>query len=136
MTDLFKAYETNIDAEKNGVAIHPDFAPDITFMVARAGGANETFLKEGEKRFRPHRRAIEQGKLDTKEGTKLTMELFVDTQLKGWSGILDNGKDYPFNRDNAIALFTKLPDLHVELQRKAQAMQTFQREDVDADAKN
>jgi hypothetical protein len=136
MTDLFKAYETNADAEKTGVPIHPDFAPEITFMVARAGGANESFAKEGEKRFRPYRRAIEQGGLDNKIATKLAMELFIDTQLKGWEGISEDGVEYPYTRDNAVKLFTRLPELHIELQRKAQSMATFQRRDLDDDAKN
>lgn len=152
MQDIFEAYATDESLERQGVEISADLLPDAKFIVARAGGANEAFGKEGEKRFRPHRRAIEQGKLDTKEGTRIATELFIDTQLKGWSGInvrkrddagnamSENGEPVfealPFTRENAIKLFKQLPDLNLELQRKAQAMATFQRNDMAADAKN
>lgn len=160
MQDIFDVYGTDKAAETQGARIKADLLPDAVFIVARAGGANEVYAKEGEKRFRPHRRAIEQGKLDSATGTKLAMELFIDTQLKGWEGINVRQRDeagkpvfeeafedgaivktakfvpLEFTRENAIKLFSQLPDLHLELQRKAQAIATFQREDTDADAKN
>lgn len=162
MQDIFEAYATDQSLERQGVEISADLIPHAKFLVARAGGANEAFGKEGEKRFRPHRRAIEQGKLDAKEGTRLAMELFIDTQLKGWTGVNVRKRDesgkgvsetvvdpitnipevrpvfvpLEYTRENAIKLFTTLPDLHLELQRKAQKIETFQRADTEDDAKN
>lgn len=137
---IFEAYETDSVAEMTGVEISPDLFPDAVFIVARAGGANEQYAKEGEKRFRPHRKAIENGKLDSATASEIAMNLFIDTQLKGWRGIQHkvDGKlvDLEFNRENAVKLLKQLPELHIELQKKAQLMQTFQRAETEADSKN
>lgn len=139
---IFDAYETDATAEKSGVEIKADLFPDAVFIVSRAGGANEEYAKEAEKRYRPHRRAIQNNKLDTELATKLAMELFVDVQLKGWRGVQHRDPttkqivDLPFTRENAIRVLTQLPELHIELQQKAQKMQTFQREQEEEDSKN
>lgn len=163
MQDIFETYGTDRDAEVKGARVKADLLPEAVFFVARAGGANEEFAKEGEKRFRPHRREIESGKLPQEKASRLLIELFIDTQLKGWEGVNVRKRNedgspafeekfndqtgeiekvpvfepLEFTRENALKVFTRLPDLHLELQRKAQAITTFQNRDItDADAKN
>ncbi len=159
--DIFEAYETDRTAERQGVKVRAELLPDAVFIIARAGGANDHFAKEGEKRFRPYRQAIEKGKMESAEAIKLATELFVDTQLKGWEGINVKKRDaegkvvmedvpqddgslkqepvfepLPFTRENALKLFKQLPELSNELQRKAQQMATFQKANIENDAKN
>lgn len=152
--DIFDAYETDTKAEAEGVEVRADLFPDAVFRVARASTSNQPFIKEAERRLKPHKAQIARGSMDAAESIVLNRELFIDTLLKGWTGINVKKRDpatgkvvlddafepvfepLPFTRENAVKLFTQLPDLSLELQRKANDMATFQREAQDADAKN
>lgn len=152
--DIFDAYQTDTRAEAEGVEVRAELLDEAVFIVARATVSNQPFMKEAERRLKPHKAQIARGSMDAAESLVLNRELFIDTLLKGWRGINVKKRDpatgevvlddkfepvfepLPFTRDNAVKLFTQLPDLSLELQRKANDMATFQREATDADAKN
>lgn len=134
---LTAAYGTDAGLERLGVWIALTRAPKVRFLVARAGGANQKFKKEGAVRFRPFRKQIETGTMNEGESVELAIELFVDTVLKGWENVkLIKGEQLSFTRENAIKVMTLLPDVFQELSTKASELSTFQPEEISTDSGN
>jgi hypothetical protein len=64
-------------------------------------------------------------------------DVYVETVVLGWEGMLDAaGNPLPFNKENALKLFTDLPDLFQDVMEQAGKLALF-REDIREDeAKN
>ena len=83
------------------------------------------------------RRKIETDTLDVDVLSKIMMDVFVQTSLLDWKNVNgSDGKAIDFNRENALELMRRLPDLFDDLHTQAQALSTFQKEAVDKDSKN
>lgn len=137
---LYKDFATNKQAEVKGVLVEFSANDDNTipgFIVSRMSRANKKYTKALEKATRPHRRAIELETMNNDLADKIFMEVFVDTVLLGWQNVQDkDGKPLVFNRQNAIMLFTDLPELYDDLQDKAKKAAMFRDEAIEGEAKN
>lgn len=137
---LYKAFETNEELENKGieltVAENSDGTP-IKFFVARAGKSNKKYQKALEITFKPYRRQIQLGTMSEEAATALMTEVFATTILKGWENVRDKeDKPLAFNKENAVALLTKLPDLYETLSSAAGDAANFRDETLAEDAKN
>lgn len=137
---LYKQFKTEEKFEQDGIFVEYGTGANgkpITFRVARAGGSNQKYLKLLETRTKPYRRQIQNDTLDNKLAERIFLEVFVDSVLIGWENVEDAaGAPLPFNRDNAIKLFTDLPELYNDLREQAAKSASFRAETKEADAKN
>jgi hypothetical protein len=137
---LYKQYKSDKNVEQQGVRI--EFGPNskgaiMAMQVARAGGSNEKYLKAGERILKPHRRQIQTETMNRKLFEAKMMEVFVDGCLLGWENIEgEDGNELEFTRENAIKLFTDLPDLYSEVLSNSNNAALFRAEINQADAGN
>jgi hypothetical protein len=135
MASTYGAYKTDENRERTGVKL--DLGEAGKFQIARAGGGNSNFEKRLQAVTKPYRRAIQTGNIDKKIADRLLAETYADTVLLGWEGVSgEDGKELPFNRDNAIKLFTDLPDLFKEIRETAEDATLYRAELNGVDAKN
>lgn len=137
---LFKQYKTDTDLEKRGIyldfGLNSKGAP-IRFLIARAGGSNDAFNKAMEAKVKPIKRQIQNETVELAQIEKLTREVYCRTVVLGWEGVEDeNDQPISFNYENAVALFTALPDLFRDIQEQAQKGVSFRAELLETDAKN
>jgi hypothetical protein len=142
MSGLHKTFKTNSEKEVEGVKIEFSDAPNDdgsipTFIISRMGKSNKVYSKALEQATRPYRRQIELQVLKNEIAESLFIGVFVNTILKGWLNVYDEeGQLIPFNRDNAIALLTELPDVYSRLQEEAQLSANFRDSVLETEAKN
>lgn len=126
---IFNQFGIDKDKEENGLPI--EYAPNKdgtipAFRIKRMGPSNQKYQKAMEDRWKPYRRQIEQKTLDIATINRISREIFVDTVLIGWENIQNrNGEVIPFNRQEAIKLFTELPELENDLTTKASDFALF-----------
>jgi len=124
MSALYEAYETNKDAERNGVWIEE--VGGARFQVSRMGGANSRYQKALAAAMKPYMREIQLGMVDNDMLEPVMRKVFIDTILIGWEGVknrLDETVD--FTKANAEVLFTDLPDLYARLRDSASNYTNF-----------
>ena len=135
MTTIFDLYGTDKELEKNGVWI--EYPGGEMFKVARIGTNESAYGKLLRQKTKHLRRKIETDTLDVDVLSKIMMDVFVQTSLLDWKNVNgSDGKAIDFNRENALELMRRLPDLFDDLHTQAQALSTFQKEAVDKDSKN
>lgn len=138
---LYNSYETDEQAEKDGVHLEvgtTDSGKVITVRIRRAGGANTRFAKVFEQKSKPYRRLMEiPGALDPKISERVMREVYVESVVTGWENVEDrDGKSLEFTKENALKLFTELPDLFREIVKSSQDIAVFRKEAREAEAKN
>lgn len=127
--DLYEAFATDQNAETNGVVL--DYGLNskgnpIQIRVARAGGANQNFAKTLERKLRPYKRMIANETLDPSIAERLLVETFAETVVLSWEGVLDQQRnELPFTKDNAVRVFTDLPELFADVQKQSQKAALF-----------
>ena len=135
MTSIYDLYGTDKELEKNGVWI--EYPGGEMFKVARIGTNESAYGKLLRQKTKHLRRKIETDTMDFDVLSKIMMDVFVQTSLLDWKNVNgSDGKAIDFNRDNALELMRRLPDLFDDLHTQAQALSTFQKEAVDKDSKN
>ena len=138
--NLYKQFETNASLEKTGVTIEygsNSTGKVISFRVARAGGQNTAYLTYLEAKLKPHRRMLQMDTMDPKLFENIVMDAFATTVVLGWEGVEDrNGNPLPYTPNNAMVLFTDLPDLYKDLQEQSTKVALFRNDVLEADIKN
>ena len=141
LDDLFI---TDPKMEKDGIVIDYDLSQ---FRIARAGGANKSFIKAVEARTRPYRRAIKNDMFPLDRLEDLMIEVFVDTILLGWGSkefgagkIGIRGPDrvivpLEYSKVNALSYFRDRRDLFKDLFDQAESAGNFRLEEVEEEAK-
>lgn len=140
---LYKTYETDESIEKDGQAFQmgeDSQGRPIDFICRRAGGANGRFQKSFEEKSRPVRHILNSktpGAVSAKTQERVMREVFVDSVLVGWRNVEGrDGQPMEFNRENALKLFTDLPDLFRELLSMTQEGAAFRRIQREEEAGN
>lgn len=135
MTGIYELYATDQDLEKTGFWF--DITDQAKILLARAGGANVKFAKAIEVKTRPHRRQIEEDKMDLDLANKLMIEAFAESIVLDWTGITTaEGEDVPFTKENVVKLFLDLPDLFADVRDAAAKQSNFRASDIADDIKN
>ena len=142
--DMYQLFQTDETLEKDGVYI--DYG---TFRVklARSGGANKRYGRILEAKAKPYRRAIQTKTMDNELAEKMMMDAFVETCIIAWeikiddnewkSGVLSEDKTLqPFNKQNVLKVFDKLPDLFIDLSEQATTLSNYRIGELEEDAKN
>lgn len=139
-SSLYAQFTTDAKIEKEGVILQYGTNSKnlpIGIRVARAGGANQAFNKRMEIKSKPYRRQIQTETIERKTLEKLVLEVFCETVVLDWENVEDaDGNEMPFNYDNAVKLFTDLPDLFADVQEQASKSALFRAEIREAAAGN
>lgn len=137
---LFKQFKTNEQKEVDGVEVHYEANEDgsvPTFIIARAGGANQHYGKVLNTEFAPYRRLMDQNRMTDAQSNEVGLRAFIKGALKGWSNVQDeNGKDIPYSYENAVTVLTALPNLRRDLEARSMSLATFQDAELEIEAKN
>jgi hypothetical protein len=135
MAGTYAAYKTDEKREREGVLL--DMGDAGKFRIARAGGANSNFQRRLMALSKPYRRAIQTGNIDPKIADRVLVEAYVETVLLGWESVTGpDGKPLEYSKENAVKLFTDLPDLFKDIRETAEDMTLFKLELDEADAGN
>lgn len=137
-----------VDENKESKGVEFPFPPNEdgtvpVFIVSRMAQSNVKYAKALEEAVKPYKHLQRTGELKGKLATKVVMEAFVKGCLEGWRHVKfgdivggHNNEDAPFTHDNAIKLFTRLPDLFADLQEFASQLVNFREAEIEEDAKN
>lgn len=148
MSSLYKQFETNKDVENDGIVLEYGMSTrgPISIRISRAGGANTRFAKLMEAKVKPYRRQVQNETMDKALAEKIAKEVYAETVVIGWENVempvIVNGEAtkelefVPYTVENAIRLFTDLPDLYADIVEQAQRSALFRADIMEADSKN
>lgn len=129
---LYAQFTTDKDLEKKGIVLEYGLNSKglpIGIRVARAGGSNAAYAKRMEAKAKPFRRQIQTETIDKKQLEKLVLEVFCETVILGWENVEDQaGNELTYSVENAVKLFTDLPDLFADVQEQAGKAALFRTE--------
>lgn len=132
---IYDMFESDDNLEKKGIWV--DYSGAGSFLVARAGGANQKFAKVLQAKTQPYKFQIDNDLMDEKVGRKLLIEAFVEAVLLDWKDVYDrSGVKMSCTKDNAVKLFTDLPDLFQDLQQQASKFANFRRQEIERTSGN
>jgi len=130
----YSVFRTDKALEKEGIVL--DYG-DFKIKVARAGGANAAFQKALAAKVRPYKRQLDAGTIPDDVAEKLFLDVYAESVVLGWEGVTDeNGKPLPFSKENAVKLFSDLPDLFRDVQSQAASISNFRAEVTEDTIKN
>lgn len=144
MSGMYKQFSTDRELEKKGIVL--DYG-QFRVTVARAGSANNKFVRTHEMLTKPVRRLIEQEILPVEKEREISRQLYAKAVVMNWEvkddkekwrqGIeAPDGSILPYTEENVINTFAALPDLFADIQIQSNKMQLFRTADKEADAKN
>jgi len=110
---IYSLFDSNEKAEQNGFLFTvQDGSVEISFLLARAGGANKRFTKKMAEALRPHQHAMNAGTLDEDTMVALQIDVMAETLVMDWSNVADrNGNEIEFSKEECIKLLESLPAL-------------------------
>ena len=128
MGGMYEMFQNDQAAERDGIWL--DYSV-FQVRAARAGGSNQKFKRLFNERTRSLKRAIDAEIIDDDTSDTITRDVYAEAIITDWRvrvndrGEIDpNGKEWkehtiegpageflPFNRDNVLATFERLPDL-------------------------
>lgn len=128
-TNLDSLFKTNSEDEKNGKWFELKNEDQTAFMVRRFTGTNPRAKAAMAKYYKPYARQIENDTISQEKIAEINISLFLDVCLVDWKGVLVEGVEVKYSRDEAFKLFSGLPDLFDTLWKYANDFKTY-REDV------
>lgn len=134
MSGPYSVFRTDKSLEKEGIVL--DYG-DFKIKIARAGGANAAFQKALAAKVRPYKRQLDAGTIPDDVAEKLFLDVYAESVVLGWEGVTDeNGKPLPYSKENAVKLFSDLPDLFRDVQNQAASISNFRAEVTEDTIKN
>ena len=111
MTDLYSLYQTNDEFETTGIWLQ--ISDTTKFKVKRFGGKNSPTIRKLTALYhKPYARMIELNTLPESKEREIYARIFIEACIIDWVGVTDkDGKELEFTKDNAMKLFTDLPEL-------------------------
>ena len=140
MTGMYAKNQLDTSKETDGQEFVYDVnskGDPISFVVAREGGGNIQYNNLAEQMFKPHRRAIQHGKIDPKLLESILAKIYAKTVIKSWKGVEDeNNQPMDFTEENCIKVLTDLPVIFDAIKEFARDYTQFLSEGVKEDVKN
>lgn len=145
---LRKTYKTDRTLEIEGVwmdvSMNDHNDKPIRIKVARMSDTNKRYTKALDKASRPHQSAIQNNALDNEIARRMLQAVFVETILLDWdnlpkSELTGNDNDselLEFSRENVEALFTELPEVFDDWEKRARSAAAFREAEKEAAAGN
>lgn len=129
---LYKLFKTDKDKESGrGITLKYGTA---SITIHRAGNGNPLYRKLNNENLRKHGRELELGLLTPEEDNRIMAEIYAESVVIGWENVCDeSGKEMAFNKENAVKLFTDLPDLFADLKNAATDRALFKAQELEED---
>lgn len=123
-TNLDSLFKSSKNLETEGVIFEVN--DSVRFTLRRFGGANANKVKAAmAKYYKPVARQVELGQLSAEKEHDIMVKVFVEACLISWEGVESDGKALECTRENAIKLFTEVPELFGALQNYASSFESF-----------
>ena len=119
-----------IDLEKAAAGVWVPYSGDIRFLIARSDSPEYVrAIKQLERRFGTQ---LTSGAMTDNEADRLLAGLMVDHILNGWEGLQNDEEEFPYNRENALALMAdpSYADLRAWIMKQAGDIENYRREKV------
>lgn len=140
---LFSQFKTDRDLEKTGITLQFGTTTrggkevPVQIRIARAGGGNTKFDKVFEHKTKPYKRMIQTDSLPDSVNKQIMRETYAETVVLGWDNVQnEDGEFIEFSVENAVELFTALPELLTEIQVQSNKASLFRALTVEEDVKN
>lgn len=111
-SNLNVLFKTDTNLEKDGVWFK--VGDSAEFCLRRFGGANSNKVKIAMAKYhKPHAKRFETNSISDEEANEIMAKVIVEACLIDWKGIVEvsTGEDIPCTPQNAVKLFTSLPEL-------------------------
>lgn len=127
--NLFEQFETDSAKECDGVTVDYGKNKDgtvISFVLSNMGKSNKGYVKLLSAKLKPYQRQIDMKTVSNDLMEDVLKDVFVGSILKGWQNVQGaDGIAIPFNKENALELFNKLPRLYDALNANANDISLF-----------
>ena len=144
---LSKQYKTDEVKVVNGyrhILGENEDKSQIAVILSFMGETNQRYAAALDRATKPHKRKIQLGTFPDSEAKRITREIFITHVMLGWENVLmadvtGNPEDTgyaPFNKENANALFDRLPLLYTEVANEASNISNFLAADLEEEVKN
>ncbi|HIK62208.1 MAG TPA: hypothetical protein EYF98_16145 [Planctomycetes bacterium] len=135
---IYSLFDSNEKAEINGFMYTvQDGAIEISFLLARAGGANKQFTKKMAEALRPHQHAMNAGSLDEDLMIKLQIDVMSETLVLDWANLATrDGEEIDYSKEECVKLLTALPALRDLLFEQCNNRANFAHEEREESAKS
>lgn len=134
-TNLFHKYETNKDAEIEGVWID-DFEPGVDFKIARFNvERTEKYMDELR---RPYKKLLKAGgRIPADKADEMLIDAMSKYALVDWRGVIDqDGKPMPYSPENAYTLLKILPEIREKVLKLSLDGETYNKKALEDARKN
>jgi len=146
---MWSVFGTDSHKEIHGVYV--EYPGGIRVLLARAGGRNERYAKYHEIHMRPHRQAAKiPGGLSDKVQRDVIAKVYLDSvilkfetnvgteEVPNWKNVivLESGDEVQANKEELTNLFTRLPDLLLQIISDANDIQLYRKAELEDEAKN
>lgn len=132
---IYDKFATDQKAEKEGIVL--DYGDGMEIRIARAGGSNTKFESLVQSKLRKYESLRKHDLLEIAVLRPIMREIYAEAVVLGWKGVTDkDGNDLPFNKENAIQLFTDLPDLFEDIVVQSQRAALFRQNVLEDEAGN
>lgn len=133
MVDLNK-YRSNTTAEEEGTRV--DIDEDTYIVVAR--WQNKAFKEKFRTYTEPYRTMLKAGTLSESKAEEIIAKVMAETVLIGWGGFTDNGKPFPYSRENALKLLSDpgLHDFREFVEESSKSIELFRQKTLEEDEGN
>lgn len=132
---IYEKFKTNRKAEQEGIIL--DYGDGQTIRIARAGGSNIRFEKSVQQKMRKFGLQAKHELLEPEQMRSIFREVVAETVILEWTGFTDEeGNNLPLTRENAIKVFTDLPDLFDDILEQSRKASLFKDSILENEAKN
>ncbi len=124
---LYGIFETDKEAEQKGFELCiQDNGSQITFWLARAGGANRKFASRMQELMRPHQHAASTNNMADETASGILCKALAEAVIIRWEGVTDrDGNEVEYTAAAAETLLKDLPDLRDLIFEEAKRASNF-----------
>lgn len=116
------------DPDKAAHGVWIPYEDEIEFLVARA---NTPEYREAVRKItRQNKRQIENGTMSEAKSDRIMADLMAEHILVGWRGLSNNGEEFEYTRENAVAFLSDPQYLDIKewIMAQAQDAENYRRE--------
>ena len=108
-SNLDQFFKTDESLEENGKWC--EVSEETKFLLKPFRSENPAMKQAMATHFKPHARQLALDNMDPKKEREILTKVFVQVSMVDWEGVKIDGHVQPFDREKAITLLNRLPNL-------------------------